>query len=194
MAKARPLKPEEAKLWHKIAKTTKPIDPAKMIALQKALPIEKEPEKKLTPAPIAKEAFDRFKQNHQHKQTIYEIADASQHKRVRRGNLNIDATLDLHGHNQELAEINLTTFILHAVENQYRCLLVITGKGTKDNIISSRPFDMWESPRGILRQRLKEWINKPSLRKYIAGISSANAKHGGGGAFYILLKRADIKP
>ncbi len=56
-----------------------------------------------------------------------------------------------------------------------RCLLIITGKG--------------RTGASVLRQRFLDWINDPEIRFAVAGYAPANARHGGDGAYYLLLKR-----
>lgn len=55
-----------------------------------------------------------------------------------------------------------------------RCVLVITGKG--------------RAGRGIIRLRLLDWLSHPDLRPLVAGYSRAHPRHGGDGAFYVLIK------
>jgi len=50
--------------------------------------------------------------------------------------------------------------------------LVITGKGT-----------------GILRESLPGWLDAPLFRGMISAFGAAAQKHGGAGAYYIMLKR-----
>lgn len=102
--------------------------------------------------------------------------DHSGHRRVRRGQLAIDASLDLHGHTQTSGRQALQTFVLQHHALGARCLLVITGKGRAGG--------------GLLRKRFLDWINEPDLRPSVAGYAPANARHGGEGAYYLLLKRA----
>ena len=185
MARGRVLRPEEARLWHKIAKSTRPIAGKSLDALEKQFtelvnkPIETN---KHTNAP---KAYSGFLKKQEIKQKD-EIANAKNHKRVRRGKLEIDAFIDLHGFNQEMAQARLYQFIENAIANQFRTLLVITGKGQRHEEIEK--FDLLIAPRGIIRKRLKEWLHIPHLKNHIAGISEAHLKHGGSGAFYILLK------
>lgn len=185
MPKRRLLSLEENIIWHKIAKTVKPADPERMAALLSviSLPDVPKPTKaeisKPQNSPITKTKLTRTAPN-------TAIADASGHRKVRRGKLEIDAVLDLHGFTQDLAQSKLNAFIFGAVSNHCRCVLVISGKGSAAN--HHQHNDFWVSPRGIIRNRLKDWLHEPSLRKYIAGVSQANPKHGGSGAFYVLLK------
>jgi DNA-nicking Smr family endonuclease len=100
--------------------------------------------------------------------------DLSGQRRIRRGQSEIDARLDLHGHTQDTAHRELIEFILHESAAGSRCVLVITGKGRLG--------------AGILRARLQDWIANPDLRPVIAGYARAHPRHGGEGAAYIFLR------
>jgi DNA-nicking Smr family endonuclease len=104
------------------------------------------------------------------------LADVSTHKRVRRGQTEIDARLDLHGHTQDTARAELASFLARERAAGSRCVLVITGKGRQG--------------AGVLRARFLDWIAGPDIRPLLAGYSRAHARHGGDGAFYVLLKAA----
>ncbi len=100
--------------------------------------------------------------------------DLSGQRRVRRGQSEIDARLDLHGHTQDTAHRELVSFILREHAAGSRCILVITGKGRLGS--------------GVLRSRLFDWIADPDLRTMIAGYARAHPRHGGEGAVYLFLK------
>ncbi len=102
------------------------------------------------------------------------LADLSNQRPVRRGNLDVEARLDLHGHTQDTAFRELTGFIALQRAMGARCVLVITGKGRLGT--------------GVLRSRFLEWIASPDIRPLLAGYSRAHQRHGGDGAFYLLLK------
>jgi DNA-nicking Smr family endonuclease len=93
---------------------------------------------------------------------------------VRRGQHEIDARLDLHGHTQDTAHRELVEFLLRQAGQGARCVLVITGKGRLGV--------------GILRSRLFDWIADPELRPFIAGYAEAHPRHGGAGATYVFLR------
>lgn len=100
--------------------------------------------------------------------------DLSGQRRVRRGQHEIDARLDLHGHTQDTAHRELVEFLLRQAGQGARCVLVITGKGRMG--------------AGILRARLFDWIADPELRPFIAGYAEAHPRHGGAGATYVFLR------
>ena len=105
-------------------------------------------------------------------------------KRFRRGDMLIDARLDLHGFNQGQAHEALQNFILSSHASGYRCVLVITGKG-RTGATSEAYFD--HEP-GILKRKVPEWLADPILKPHILKVSEAR-KHGGAGALYVLLRR-----
>jgi DNA-nicking Smr family endonuclease len=91
--------------------------------------------------------------------------------RLRRGRLEPEARIDLHGHSYEGAYRSLVTFLTRAYADGKRLVLVITGKG------------------GVLRPHLPLWLRGPELQDVVIGMREAHAKHGGGGAFYVALQR-----
>lgn len=100
--------------------------------------------------------------------------DVSTHRRIRRGQAEIEARLDLHGHTHDAALAELSAFLRRSQAMGARCVLVITGKGRAGG--------------GLIRSRLLDWLSGPELRAMIAGYSQAHRQHGGDGAFYVLLK------
>ena len=90
----------------------------------------------------------------------------------------IEAKLDLHGHTRESGRQALTGFLRAHRAAGRRCVLVVTGKGLKDD---------WSV--GALRQALPGWLNAPDLRRLILAYCQAQPQHGGSGAVYILLRR-----
>ncbi|WPX96491.1 Smr/MutS family protein [Candidatus Bandiella euplotis] len=97
---------------------------------------------------------------------------------ISKGNYKIDSSIDLHGHTKELAYHQLMTFLEDGCARKYRLLLVITGKG------NSSPQNY-----SVLKNSIMDWLTMSRFNEYILCISYAHYKHGGDGAFYIVLKR-----
>src|SRR5205085_11754476 len=91
--------------------------------------------------------------------------------RLRRGRMEPEARIDLHGYNYDAAYRSLVAFLTRAYADGKRLVLVITGKG------------------GVLRPYLPLWLNGPELQDVVLGMREAHAKHGGGGAYYVALQR-----
>jgi DNA-nicking Smr family endonuclease len=100
-------------------------------------------------------------------------------QRLRRGQLQIDGRIDLHGMTQAEAHTNLNRFIQGSAARGRRCVLVITGKGLRGG-----------AGTGVLRSQLPRWLNEPALRPLILSFAPAQPKDGGGGAFYVYLRKA----
>jgi DNA-nicking Smr family endonuclease len=113
--------------------------------------------------------------------------DKRTRQRLKRGQLKIDARLDLHGQVQADAHRALHGFVRAGYENDRRMLLVITGKG------SVKPGDEHEimpnRERGILRRNVPRWLNETPVRHMVLSIETARPQHGGDGAYYVLLRR-----
>ncbi len=98
-------------------------------------------------------------------------------RRLKRGQREIEARLDLHGLRQEEAHRALTSFIAGSYKAGKRCVLVITGKG------------LVSEGGGVLRANVPRWLNQEPNRMRILSFTHATPADGGTGALYILLKR-----
>jgi DNA-nicking Smr family endonuclease len=107
-------------------------------------------------------------------------------QRLRRGQLAIEAELDLHRHTVAEAHRALTGFIADAQDGGKRCVLVITGKGEGGDA-RYRPWN--ETPSGVLRRELPRWLSEPESRARVVAWHPARPQHGGAGALYVLLRR-----
>ena len=101
--------------------------------------------------------------------------DRTTRRKLSRGNLPVEARLDLHGHNAQQAETRLRSFIQQSAILGYRCVLVITGKGVRGE--------------GVLRRHVPLWLKQPPLDNVVLAISDATPKDGGTGAIYVMLRR-----
>tara|TARA_B100000614_G_scaffold258994_1_gene282577 strand:- start:2065 stop:2478 length:414 start_codon:yes stop_codon:yes gene_type:complete len=99
----------------------------------------------------------------------------------------ITRTLDLHGQTLDQANLVVEDFINKSYENGISKLIIVTGKG----LHSKNEGDPYVSKElGILKYSVPEFIkNNKNLMKKINEIKEANIEDGGGGAFYIYLKR-----
>jgi DNA-nicking Smr family endonuclease len=160
----RRLSPEEKRLWHRVGRTVR-LMPGRMLDPVDAEPVDLPPQ-----PPVSAAAPDMAPRSRRPSAP----EDLSGQRRIRRGQSEIDARLDLHGHTQDTAHRELVEFLLRQAGQGARCVLVITGKGRMG--------------AGILRARLFDWIGDPELRPFIAGYATAHPRHGGAGATYIFLR------
>ena len=192
MVRRRTLTPDEKADWRKIARSVKPIDETRARSLvedtlQSTIEGRKPSKPKKTKAPRPLHGTQVTHPLHHHAPVP---VDRSTEKRVRRGKLDLDARIDLHGLTQDQALSSLTHFLRMAWSEGYRNVLVITGKGISHR---EREGDPWEYPEkpGVLRRKLPEWLGNPQLSQWVSGYSSAHTRHGGAGAFYVTLR---VKP
>ncbi len=108
-------------------------------------------------------------------------------RKVARGRIEIDATIDLHGMRQAEARGALQRFIVARHNRGDRTVLVITGKGLKKTAADGSHI----VERGVLRHMLPIWLGEPEFSRIIAGWDVAAQPHGGEGAFYVRLRPAD---
>ena len=95
--------------------------------------------------------------------------------------------IDLHGYTLENANKIIEDFITKSYEEKINKLIVVTGKG----LHSQNEKDPYVSKNlSILKYSVPEFItNKKKLMNIIHEITDAKIEDGGGGAFYIFLKK-----
>ena len=106
--------------------------------------------------------------------TMLNAGDAG---KLRRGEWPIDRSIDLHGLRQEAAWHALHHAVLQMAGEGRRLLLVVTGKGNSSE------------GGGVLRRQLPGWLASEVLAPYVLTVATAHVRHGGSGAFYVLLTR-----
>ena len=96
-------------------------------------------------------------------------------------------TIDLHGYTLEHANKTIEDFITKSFEEKINKLIVVTGKG----LHSQNDKDPYVSKDlSILKYSVPEFIsNNKNLMKIIYEMKDAKIEDGGGGAFYIFLKK-----
>ena len=96
-------------------------------------------------------------------------------------------SIDLHGYTLDEANKTIEDFINKAFSENVNKLIIVTGKG----LHSENEKDPYVSKDfGILKYSVPEFItNNASLMNMINEITDAKIEDGGGGAFYIFLKK-----
>jgi DNA-nicking Smr family endonuclease len=103
-------------------------------------------------------------------------------RRLARGRVPVDATLDLHGLDAAAARLQLRDACEAVRREGARCLLVVHGRG------------LHSSGGPVLKQALVEWLAEPPLGRQVLAFSSATPEDGGTGATYVLLRRVRTSP
>ncbi len=104
--------------------------------------------------------------------------DRATETRLRKGRLEPEARIDLHGLPVAVAHRTVSAFILRSRAAGRRLVLVVTGKG-----------GFGDSGPGIIRREAPFWFEAPPLSEIVVNVTPAHPKHGGGGALYVYLKR-----
>ena len=110
--------------------------------------------------------------------------DGTWDRRLSRGMVQPDLSLDLHGHNLATAYDLLDRKLEQAISGGSRLLLLITGK----------PPSSASGKRGAIRAAVGDWLAASRHSTEIAAVRNAHPRHGGSGALYIILRRPRPKP
>jgi DNA-nicking Smr family endonuclease len=113
-------------------------------------------------------------------------------QKLTRGLIAYEAKLDLHGTTVEQARGRLQRFLLDARARGNRLVLVVTGKGAspyaRHTLHGDSHYHVPER-QGRLRRLVSDWFHEPEFREHVSGFQPAHPRHGGGGAFYVRLRR-----
>jgi DNA-nicking Smr family endonuclease len=98
-------------------------------------------------------------------------------EKLRKGRFSVQAHLDLHGLTVREAEAAVREFIEEAETLNYRCVLLVHGRGlnSKDQI-------------PVLKARLEKILLQGPVRRKLLAFASARPHDGGAGASYVLLR------
>lgn len=170
----RKLTPSEQRGWARVARSIKPLPGVQPPAEDQAsLEGQIASEKPATKSGLRAPKLPEPSQPRPKPATPAALRDRE--RKVRRGQLEIDAHIDLHGLTQAQADKRLPAFVLNQRRNGARCVLVITGKG--------------RGGEGILRRNFLDWLSSGRASLHVSGYASAHTRHGGSGAFYVFLRR-----
>jgi DNA-nicking Smr family endonuclease len=97
--------------------------------------------------------------------------------KLRRGRLDVDARIDLHGMRQAEAQRALLDFLRRSQAEGAKVAIVVTGKG------------LGSESGGVLRRMVPMWLEAPNLRDVVVGFGEAARAHGGEGALYVRIRR-----
>jgi DNA-nicking Smr family endonuclease len=174
----RPLSAEERALWAKVIQSVRPLhrqpDPPELLPEPPpAPPVVVAAAPRLAPA-RPKAVAPRPKPQ------PGETLDATWDRRLSRGLVQPDLSVDLHGHNLATAYDLLDRKLDQAIAMELRLLLLITGKP---------PVGEPPVARGRIRAAVGDWLAASRHAGAIAAVRGAHPRHGGAGALYIVLRR-----
>lgn len=167
---------EEKELWARVVATVKPLRRSPAI-------VREEPPEK--PRPVTASAVRLQKQPEGIALSRVPARlgglDASWDRRLARGLVQPDVTVDLHGHSLARAHETLDHRLEQAIRTGARLVLLITGKPPRD--------DRYPMARGVIRASIDDWLHASRHAPDIAAVRRAHPRHGGAGALYLVLRR-----
>ena len=191
----RRLRPEELELWQQIAQSADPMHKHRK-------PVQQPKPKPAKPGPIRPQmpplssftlgqAAAPLAETRAEPQTTASWLradpvqmDARAFGRLKRGKLVPEARLDLHGMTLDQAHPELLRFVLTSQTRGLRLVLVITGKGSRED-----PYDPMPHRRGVLKRQVPMWLKQPPAAQAVLQIAEAHLRHGGTGAYYVYLRK-----
>lgn len=185
MKPPRGLTAEEAAAWARLAATVRPLRPGRAPAPPVVIGTPPAEPQALPPRPL-KGRVPAPRPSPPPTPTPRDTAqplDTSWERKLARGTLSPDFTLDLHGHSLDAAHIRLDQGLMQAKAMGARVILLITGK--------PRPVDPADrgQRRGAIRAKVLDWLAAGPHGADIAAVRTAHRRHGGEGALYLVLRR-----
>ena len=173
------MKDKDKELWLEFVKDVKPIK-KKIVKSEKKFKVRIT--KTNSPDEENIDTFDYFEANYS--EYIFErIPDTNILKKIRKGKLRVESTLDLHGLKYKESHEKVFNFITSSYANRKRILLIITGKGKR-----LRTGEGWTG-QGILKQSLPRWLSNKVFEEKISWFNFAPPNYGGNGAYIVYLKK-----
>jgi len=180
MRSGRHLSAEERALWERVAATVKPLE-GRSAETPQPVPSSSVPSESrvLVPRSRVDPGLGRGTTAGKPSPPPADTLDGGWDRRLRRGAVMPDRTIDLHGHTLTSAHNALEHALARAIADDVRVLLVVTGKPPKPET----------KGRGLIRANIGDWLGSSGYRDRIAAVRHAHPRHGGTGALYLILRR-----
>ena len=181
----RPLTAGEKALWQKFIESVEPLDESRTRRIA-ALPVAKSLRDRS--GPITAESFGgkpsaAVPLRDQKPLPTRHGLDGGWDRRLAKGMVQPDITVDLHGHTLTSAHGRLDSALEQSIAAGHRAILLITGKARHDDQRRR------EGGRGAIRATIADWLAASRHASHIAAVRRAHPRHGGAGALYIILRR-----
>ncbi len=181
----RPLTAGEKALWQKVIETVEPLDKASVKRIER-LPVARRPQE--VQGPITAESFGgkpgtAVPLRAQKPVPTRHGLDGGWDRRLAKGMVQPDVTVDLHGYTLSSAHGRLDGALQLSIAAGHRAILLITGKARNDDERRR------EGGRGAIRAAIADWLAASRHASHIAAVRRAHPRHGGAGALYIILRR-----
>jgi DNA-nicking Smr family endonuclease len=175
---------ENDELWARVTKTAAPLKKNRVVP---EVPLKPRPEARKMPARAAPKPEPKPIAKPLHALSVAGL-DRQTARKLDKGRLAVEARLDLHGMRQRDAHIALRKFLKWAQSQDYRHVLVITGKGAARE--EKKSF-YEEEARGVLRWAVPHWLSLGDLAPLIVSFAEAPRRLGGEGALHVRLRKPE---
>lgn len=193
----RGLSDDDKALWEQTASTVTPMEKGTLLFRADPDRAPPAPAKKPAPAPARPEYFRIGAKASGQKSTLDTAApiadqlsnapvemDKKAFQNLKRGKKAPEARIDLHGMTLAQAHPALNRFVSESYAKGLRLILVITGKGKDRDSGGPIPERF-----GALRHQVPDWLRQGGMAHMVLQIAPAHRRHGGGGAYYVYLRR-----
>ena len=179
----RPLTAGEKALWQKFIESVEPIDRSRVQRVE-ALPVARRPvEGPITARDFGGQASKAVPLREQKPVPTKHGLDGGWDRRLAKGMVQPDVTVDLHGYSLSSAHGRLDSALELSIAAGHRAILLITGKARSDEERRRA------GGRGAIRSAISDWLAASRHASRIATVRRAHPRHGGAGALYIILRR-----
>jgi DNA-nicking Smr family endonuclease len=176
----RPLGHDEKVLWGKVMATVKPLHAVKAKAESNAPSLPAKPVR--PPKSAAKPIVALLPlKNAPPALAVPHNLDGHWDRRIKRGGLVPDISIDLHDANLSRAYARLDSALEQAIAQKFKVILLVTGKPRAHDRANGEG-------RGAIAAVVRDWLAASRHARHISAVRNAHPKHGGAGALYIVLK------
>lgn len=176
MAKKFKISQEDLDAFYKAVKGTKPLVKKKIRLSPGKSHSQPSPSKDLSETLLRLNETLEVAEVKSEEWIVYKQAGISNKtlRKLRKGQYNVEAKLDLHGMSTDEAKKAVNDFLQHCLRKRFRIVLIIHGKGH-------------HSQTPVLKNKLNLWLREIDV---VLAFCSATPTHGSRGAMYVLLKRS----
>jgi DNA-nicking Smr family endonuclease len=177
----RRLGPDEKALWGKVMATVKPLHEVKAKAEPTDINKPVVPAKAGTPVSKAHTSRGPRLRGDDVKLEPANNLDSHWDRRIKRGGIVPDISIDLHDANLSRAYVRLDGALEQAIAQKFKVILLVTGKPRTHDRASGEG-------RGAIAAVVRDWLAASRHSRHISAVRNAHPRHGGAGALYIMLK------
>ena len=182
---ARPLDSTEKSLWGRVIATVKPMHGGKT----KSVPVASAATDKAVlakfliakPKPVPADTKPKHTPAQSKIVPVPHNLDGHWDKRITRGSIIPDVSIDLHDASLSLAYNRLDGALEQAIAQRMKVILLVTGKPRAHDRASG-------TGRGAIAAVVRDWLAASRHARHISAVRNAHPRHGGAGALYIMLK------